>query len=126
MRPPQPFTIGRSSRSTSEWYWARPPLTWWARMSPNCGYGRSSWPRAMVGWSAKAPKAGLPKNGFGTWSSRAEPRDWYFGSSWLMLTVVVVVAAQAEPPRGGADVADARHQSRPGSSRWKSTEYWWT
>src|SRR5207249_10363408 len=95
MRPPQPCD-GRFVHSiTPALYRLSPSVTWRALMFRNCGYGRRSWLRGIVGFEPMLVPAnsGLPKNGLGTCCVSAEPRDRYFGSTWLIFTGV-----SAEPP----------------------------
>ena len=78
-------------------------VLWRMRMSLNCGNGRSSSRRWIVGLVGLLPCGndaplmttfGRPKNGFGTCSSSAGPSARYCEGTWLML-----MTPSFDPPR---------------------------
>ena len=68
-------------------------------MLPNCGNGRSSWPRVVVALRAErgAGERRIAEERVRhlSGSARSSRAARYFGSSWLMLTAVLTV-----PPSG--------------------------
>ena len=62
---PEPVTRLRSWKMPA-WYCECAPVDCCMLTLPNCGNGRSSWPRSIVDGVANWPAPATPKNGFGT------------------------------------------------------------
>ena len=93
-------------------------------MLPNCGNGRSSWPRAIVALRRELPAAGDAEERVRHLRQRVVAgQAWYFGSSWLMLISAFARSAPAQVAAGEAGVAEPTGSCRRGSSRCRSTEY---